>query len=35
MSRLFSRNVYDGLSDEQVADVESVTLQRANLTRPS
>ncbi len=28
-------NVYDGLSDEQVADVESVILQRASLTRPS
>jgi hypothetical protein len=28
-------NVYDGLSDEQVADVESAILQRANLTRPS
>lgn len=26
-------NVYEGLSDEQVSEVESVALQRANLTR--
>ena len=28
-------NVYEGLTDEQIADLESVMLQRANLTRPS
>jgi hypothetical protein len=28
-------HVYDGLSDEQVAEFESVILQRADLTRPS
>src|SRR5258708_7367508 len=28
-------NVYDGLSDDQVAEVENVILQRADLTRSS
>ena len=28
-------NVYEGLTEEQLADVEGVILQRANLTRPS
>jgi hypothetical protein len=27
-------NVYDGLTDGQVADLEAAVLQRANLTRP-
>lgn len=27
-------NVYDGLTDEQIADLETVVLQRADLTRP-
>lgn len=28
-------NVYEGLSDEEVADLERVILQRADLSRPS
>jgi hypothetical protein len=28
-------NVYEGLAAEQVADLESVILERADLTRPS
>ena len=28
-------NVYEGLSDAEVAAIEEVTLTRANLTRPS
>ena len=28
-------NVFDGLNDEQIADVEEVMLQRADLTRLS
>ncbi|MBI1812700.1 hypothetical protein HYR82_02880 [Candidatus Peregrinibacteria bacterium] len=28
-------NVYAGLTDQEIADLESVILQRANLTRPS
>jgi len=28
-------NVYDGLTDEQIADVEEVILQRSDLSRPS
>ena len=28
-------NVYEGLTAEQIADLESVVLNRANLTRPS
>ncbi len=28
-------DVYDGLTGEQIADVEEVILQRADLTRPS
>jgi hypothetical protein len=28
-------NVYDGLTDEQIAEVEEVILQRSDLTRPS
>jgi predicted DNA-binding antitoxin AbrB/MazE fold protein len=28
-------NVYEGLSDDEVADLEKVILQRADLTRPS
>jgi hypothetical protein len=28
-------NVYEGLTAEQVADLESVILERADLTRPS
>ena len=28
-------NVYEGLSDEQIAAVEDVILQRSDLTRPS
>jgi hypothetical protein len=28
-------NVYDGLSDDEVAELEKVILQRADLTRPS
>lgn len=28
-------NVYEGLSDEEIADLERVILQRADLSRPS
>jgi hypothetical protein len=28
-------NVYEGLTDDEIADLESVILERANLTRPS
>ncbi len=28
-------NVYEGLTDQEIADLESVMLERANLTRPS
>jgi hypothetical protein len=28
-------NVYDGLSDEEIADMEKTILERADLTRPS
>jgi hypothetical protein len=28
-------NVYEGLTDNEIADLESVILERANLTRPS
>jgi len=28
-------NVYEGLSDEQVADIEKTALRRADLSRPS
>ncbi len=28
-------NVYDGLSDKDIAEVEGVALQRADLSRPS
>jgi hypothetical protein len=28
-------NVYDGLSDEEIADLERIILQRADLSRPS
>jgi hypothetical protein len=28
-------NVYEGLTDDEIADLESVILERASLTRPS
>ena len=28
-------NVYEGLSDEQIAEIEKLVLQRADLSRPS
>ena len=28
-------NVYDGLSDEEIEDVERIALERSDLTRPS
>lgn len=28
-------NVYEGLSDEEIADLQRIILQRADLSRPS